>query len=185
VRIIIPGIVGARQVKWLTTIKLSQEESSCHWQQNDYKGFHSSIDWHNVDFKCVPAIMELPVQSAICEPIGETELEEDADEVTVKGYAYSGGGRGIVRVDVSIDGGKTWNAAVLNQPKQPLYKTFAWTFWEATLPIPENHDGKVKIICKAVDTSYNVQPDNVEGIWNLRGVLSNAWHRIQVVVPKS
>jgi DMSO/TMAO reductase YedYZ molybdopterin-dependent catalytic subunit len=47
VRIIIPGIVGARQVKWLTTIKLSQEESSCHWQQNDYKGFHSSIDWHN------------------------------------------------------------------------------------------------------------------------------------------
>jgi DMSO/TMAO reductase YedYZ molybdopterin-dependent catalytic subunit len=38
---IIPGIVGARQVKWLTTIKLSKEESSCHWQQNDYKGFHS------------------------------------------------------------------------------------------------------------------------------------------------
>jgi hypothetical protein len=72
-------------------------------------------------------IMELPVQSAICEPIVGTELAEDADEVTVKGYAYSGGGRGIVRVDVSTDGGKTWNAAVLNQPKQPLYKTFAWT----------------------------------------------------------
>jgi sulfite oxidase len=84
-----------------------------------------------------------------------------------------------------LNGGKTWNAAVLNQPKQPLYKTFAWTFWEATLPIPENHDGNVEIICKAVDTSYNVQPDNVEGIWNLRGVLSNAWHRVQVVVPKS
>jgi sulfite oxidase len=83
-------------------------------------------------------------------------LAEDADEVTVKGYAYSGGGRGIVRVDVSTDGGKTWNAAVLNQPKQPLYKTFAWTFWEATLPIPENHDGNVEIICKAVDTSEPV-----------------------------
>ncbi|XP_071175945.1 sulfite oxidase-like [Mytilus edulis] len=185
VRIIIPGIVGARQVKWLTSIKLSNEESMCHWQQNDYKGFHSSIDWNNVNFKSVPAIMELPVTSAICEPIEGTDLAPDADEVTVKGYAWSGGGRGIVRVDVSIDGGKTWDSATLSPPKQPMYKTFAWTFWEATLPIPKNHKGKVEIICKAADLSYNVQPDSVEGIWNLRGVLSNAWHRVNISIPKS
>lgn len=185
VRVIIPGVVGARQVKWLTKIKLSKEESQCHWQQNDYKGFNPSVDWHNVDFKSMPAIMELPVQSAICEPIEGTELEQDANEVTVKGYAWSGGGRGIVRVDVSTDGGETWISATLKPPKQPMYKMFAWTFWEATVPVPKNHGGKVEIICKAADSSYNIQPDNVEGIWNLRGVLSNAWHRVHVSVPKS
>lgn len=185
VRVIIPGIVGARQIKWLTKIKLSNEESTCHWQRNDYKGFHSSIDWHNVDFTSVPAIMELPVTSAICEPIKGTDLDPDAEEVTVKGYAWSGGGRGIARVDVSIDGGKTWNSATLNAPKQPMYKTFAWTLWEASLPIPKGHKGKVEIICKAADLAYNVQPDSVEGIWNLRGVLSNAWHRVDVNVPKA
>ena len=33
------------------------------------------------------------------------------------------------------------------------------------------------MICKAVDASYNVQPDSVDGIWNLRGINNNAWHR--------
>jgi sulfite oxidase len=186
VRIIIPGIVGARMVKWLHKIILSDKESDCHWQQRDYKGFHSSIDWHNVDFTSVPAIMELPVQSAICEPQTGSELEAGSGEVTLQGYAWSGGGRGIVRVDVSTDGGKTWHSAELQPTNQPLYKTFAWTLWEATVPLPSDREegGKVELVCKAVDASYNVQPDSVEGIWNLRGVLSNAWHRVHVTVPK-
>lgn len=37
IRIIAPGIVGARQVKWLTAIKTSDEESLSHWQRKDYK----------------------------------------------------------------------------------------------------------------------------------------------------
>jgi hypothetical protein len=36
----------------------------------------------------------------------------------------------------------------------------------------------VQVICKAVDISYNVQPDSVQGLWNLKGVLNSAWHRI-------
>ena len=40
------------------------------------------------------------------------------------------------------------------------------------------------IISKATDSSYNVQPDTVAGIWNLRGINCNAWHRVGVeVVP--
>jgi len=40
----------------------------------------------------------------------------------------------------------------------------------------------LEVICKATDASYNVQPDSVAGIWNLRGINNNAWHRIQVKV---
>ena len=42
----------------------------------------------------------------------------------VRGYAYSGGGRNIIRVDVSPDGGKTWHVATLDSPGQLPYR--AW-----------------------------------------------------------
>jgi sulfite oxidase len=182
-RIIIPGVVGARQVKWLNKIVLSKDESFSHWQRRDYKGFNSSIDWHNVNFDTSQSIQFLPVQSAICEPENGQTLD-DNEEVTVKGYAWSGGGRGIYRVDVSADGGKTWVSADIQPNGQSPYRSWAWTFWEVTVPIPKGHKGKVQLVCKACDSQYNVQPDSVEGIWNLRGCLSNAWHRITVNCPK-
>ncbi|WAR04452.1 SUOX-like protein [Mya arenaria] len=181
-RIIIPGVVGARQVKWLNKIVLSKDESSSHWQQRDYKGFNSSVDWHNVDFSKSEAIQFLPVQSAICEPVDGQALD-DNEEVTVRGYAWSGGGRGIFRVDVSADGGKTWITADIQPSNQSQYKAWAWVFWEATVPLPQGSSGKVELVCKACDSQYNVQPESVEGIWNLRGCLSNAWHRISVSIP--
>jgi sulfite oxidase len=47
---------------------VSKVESDSHWQQNDYKGFSPSTDWDTVDFKSAPAIQDLPVVSAICDP---------------------------------------------------------------------------------------------------------------------
>lgn len=182
-RIIIPGVVGARQVKWLHRIVLSHEESHSHWQRRDYKGFNSSVDWHNVDFDKSEAIQFLPVNSAICEP-ENGQLLDSHEEVVMKGYAWSGGGRGINRVDVSADGGKTWVAADLHPNGQSHYKSWAWTFWEAHVPIPKDHNGELELVCKACDAQYNVQPENVECIWNLRGCLSNAWHRVQVKVSE-
>lgn len=69
VRVVAPGIVGARNVKWLGRIVASSEESSNHWQKLDYKGFSPSIDWHNVDFSTAPAIQvrsHTLVLSAFC-----------------------------------------------------------------------------------------------------------------------
>ncbi|XP_028392846.1 sulfite oxidase-like [Dendronephthya gigantea] len=181
VRIIIPGVVGARQVKWLNRIVIADEESRCHWQRNDYKGFSPSTDWDTVDFTSMPSIQDLPVQSAICEPANGAVLEAGTEEFTVKGYAWSGGGRGIVRVDVSPDGGKTWQIAELKKSEQPEGRAWGWTLWEAAIPV-QNRD-TVEVCCKAIDSSYNSQPENVAPIWNLRGVLSTAWHRVKVTVP--
>lgn len=183
-RVIVPGVVGARNVKWLGRVLVSTEESPSHWQQNDYKGFNPSVDWDTVDFKSSPAIQVLPVQSAITEPKpGQTVIPDSDGKVTVGGYAWSGDGREIVRVDVSLDGGKTWNVAELFGEKQKEGQSWAWKLWklEASLPI----DGKeVTIMCKAVDSTYNVQPDTVAPIWNLRGVLNNAWHRVHIFVDR-
>lgn len=51
------------------------------------------------------------------------------------------------------------------------------------LPVPEGTD-KLEIVCKAVDSSYNSQPEGVAGVWNLRGVLNNAWYRVHVNVKQ-
>ncbi|CAL8401475.1 unnamed protein product [Arctogadus glacialis] len=194
-RVVVPGTVGARNVKWLGKVIVSREESASHWQQNDYKGFSPGTDWDTVDFKSAPAIQELPVQSAITQPADGAVLERDADgEVTVRGYAWSGGGREVVRVDVSLDGGKTWQVARLREgdgegeeqgeappPPPPPGRAWAWKLWEVGAPLPPGEQ-QVEIVCKAVDNSYNMQPDSVAPIWNLRGVLSNAWHRVRVTV---
>lgn len=91
---------------------------------------------------------------------------------------------GIIRVDVSIDGGETWTDASLEQGSdQPLNRAWAWTFWECDVEIPkEKVNQEITIISKAVDASHNVQPDSVKGIWNLRGINNNAWHRIKLKV---
>jgi sulfite oxidase len=112
-----------------------------------------------------------------------------------------------VRVDVSIDGGRSWTSAALTEgSEQKMHRAWAWTFWECEVTVPGSKGvpsggsaaavaaaragaaapEELEIICKAVDAAHNVQPDSVGGIWNLRGINNNAWHRVKVraVVPK-
>uniref|UniRef100_A0AAV1UMI1 Sulfite oxidase n=1 Tax=Peronospora matthiolae TaxID=2874970 RepID=A0AAV1UMI1_9STRA len=191
-RAIVPGTVGARNVKFVHRIVLSSEESPSFWQQRDYKGFPPNVDYSRDDFWkfAGDSIQELPVQSAITEPKDDSiyivDDASDSSVVTVKGYAWSGGGRNIIRVDVSVDGGKTWTPADLHESgkRQKYNRAWAWTPWELDVELPPGTK-KVDIICKAVDISYNVQPDTIAPIWNMRGVLNNAWHRVHVSVEGS
>ncbi|XP_012288877.1 sulfite oxidase isoform X2 [Orussus abietinus] len=179
IRVIVPGVVGARNVKWLAKITVSKEECQSQWQQGDYKAFSSSIDWHNVDFSSAPAIQELPVNSAICSPEPGERVKVKDNQVTVEGYAWSGGGRGIIRVDVSIDKGETWQAAKLIQdPTAKQHRHWSWTLWSIDLPVDVNTT-EAEIWVKAVDSSYNVQPESVKHIWNLRGFLCNSFHKVK------
>lgn len=70
------GIVGARQVKWLTGVYPAADESASHWQQRDYRVFAPSIEsGANLDFSRVPSIQEVPVQSAICTPTNGSSID--------------------------------------------------------------------------------------------------------------
>ncbi|EEZ97850.1 sulfite oxidase, mitochondrial [Tribolium castaneum] len=180
VRVIVPGTVGARNVKWLARIIVSEKESDSHWQQNDYKGFSPSTDWDTVDFTKSPAIQELPVISAICQPSEGQTVQTDDGHILVKGYAWSGGGQKIVRVDVTLDEGDTWHVANLDhQDTAEPPQHWSWTLWSARIPVKPGTK-TVQIWAKAVDSCYNTQPESFKNIWNLRGVLSNAYHRVTV-----
>ena len=133
--------------------------------------------------------------SAICDPPEGATLPEGASSVTVKGFAWSGGGRAITRVDVSADGGRTWlpteitAAPADSSPSQR--RSWGWSLWSAEVPLPplqppssgSKGGAEVQLVCKAVDSSYNVQPELPGGIWNFRGLLNNSWHRVNVTVP--
>ncbi|KAF8069467.1 hypothetical protein HT031_001583 [Scenedesmus sp. PABB004] len=184
-RAIVPGTTGARSVKWLGRIEASADECQGHWQQRDYKVFSPGTDWDNIDWSSAPAIQEMPVTSAITEPAPGAALSTYDGEVAVKGYAWSGGGREIIRVDVSADGGKTWAPAALSPlPHTKPGRAWAWTLWEAVLPLPDGYVGPVTLVAKATDAAYNVQPEDPAGIWNVRGLNMNAWHRVTVDVAK-
>lgn len=131
--------------------------------------------------------------SAICDPEPFTTVDLGEEEVTLRGYSWSGGGRNVIRVDVSTDGGKTWSVAELheNAKKQPHGRAWAWVPWEATVPIPKdlkfdsNGSAELQVCCKATDTSYNSQPENPSSVWNLRGVLNNSFHRVPLIVKQT
>lgn len=180
-RVIVPGVIGARSVKWLDSINIIAEECQGFFMQKDYKMFPPSVDWDNINWPSRRPQMDFPVQSAICS-LEDVGVVKDG-KMTIKGYALSGGGRGIERVDVSINNGETWIEAFKYQNKCVPYvcdgsssDRWAWVLFEAEVHISHN----AKIVAKAVDSSANVQPENVEEIWNLRGILNNSWHRVQV-----
>ena len=88
---------------------MSDVESDSHWQQNDYKSFNPSVDWDTVDFSKSPAIQDMPVTSAICEPTNNSVVKvsrKNGNIVNLKGYAWAGSGNRIIRVDLTPDKGK-------------------------------------------------------------------------------
>ncbi|KAL9655761.1 hypothetical protein ABK040_004988 [Willaertia magna] len=183
VRAIVPGAIGARNVKWLSKIIFSKEECQSVWQQRDYKTFNPSTDWENVDFCKARAVHDSPIQSSICSPSHEGTIRKDEDIITIKGYAHSGGGKSIERVDITMDNGNTWLEAELqSERKEALYnRNYSWSLFKLDIPITDDMRGKDLTLCsKAMDSSYNVQPEGVKGIWNMRGILNNSWHCIKL-----
>ncbi|KAA3675546.1 sulfite oxidase [Paragonimus westermani] len=195
-RVVVPGSIGARQVKWLKRITLCDEESPSFYQREDYKIACPAADNVTPSYQKLPAILDHPVQSAMCEPV-DGYLMNNEGSVTVRGYAFSGGGRGILSVRVSADGGHSWHEAQLHPVSPPAgidpsdladgdlalaHRTrqqWAWTLWDVEVPVPENAEG-VELVCCARDSSNAVQPESSAASLNTRGLLSNAWHRIRI-----
>ena len=145
-------------------------------------------------------MQEMPIQSVVAEAenislsLATTSKNDDGEIRTVvqtsaKGFAWSGGGRAIIRVDVSANKGLSWQTATLKEgADQPLSKAWAWTLWEIDdLEIDASKlkpGDEIKVLVKAVDASYNAQPERAAAIWNLRGLNNNSWHAFTVKVEE-
>ena len=97
---------------------------------------HADEDWDHLDWSKAPAIQEIPVTSAIISPRSSGPVDTvSGSKVKVHGYAVAGGGREVIRVDVSGDGGDTWQPAQLSTEgsDQGYRRHWAWRHWTVRL----------------------------------------------------
>jgi DMSO/TMAO reductase YedYZ molybdopterin-dependent catalytic subunit len=99
-----------------------------------------------------------------------------AGPVDLQGRAWSGHAP-ITRVEVSADGGASWDEAEVSSP--PGHSAWqAWRYrWDATRP------GTYELCCRAHDAAGNVQPE--DQFWTAGGMGNNAIHRVRVVVRRT
>ncbi|VDB91648.1 unnamed protein product [Peniophora sp. CBMAI 1063] len=137
VRLIVPGQIGGRSVKWLRRIEVSRTESEhhLHFWDNKVLPRHLSPDvarnesswWHDPAY----LITELSVNSVITSPKhGETldviesaGVSDGLEMYEIRGYAYSGGGRKVTRCEVTLDEGRTWGLCSIEYPEDRFRET--------------------------------------------------------------
>jgi sulfite oxidase len=167
-RVVVPGYIGARSVKWLERI----EVRSTPWD-----------GWfQHVVYRLLPEDAQ-PAPGAGM-PLGLVALNADvlspADGETVpagpleaRGYAFAGGERHVARVDVSLDGGASWREAELLED----LGRWAWRRWRITVDL---EPGEHEIVVRAWDSSAATQPEDEAALWNPKGYVNNARPRVRV-----
>jgi sulfite oxidase len=156
VRVVVPGYIGARSVKWLSTITVQSAPSASFFQTRDY-----ALDG-------IP-LGELPLGSAVCRPL-EGEVVRGPKAVA-EGYAIAQGSRRVERVEISVDAGTTWRPASLVTGGE----RWAWRRWRAELEV---RPGPGELVVRAFDSAGGGQPAALATVWNPRGYMNNAWHRV-------
>jgi len=197
-RVIIPGWIGGRMVKWLTGVSVTAEESQEHYHFFDNRIMPPHVDaelaksegwWYKREY----LFNQLNINSAMSSPAnGELMSLSGAGVYTLKGYAYSGGGRKVTRVEVSIDGGKTWLLATVDHPEErhshsPSYgRYYCWAFWEYTIDkfaLLNAATSSGELLVRAWDEGNNTQPAKLT--WNLMGMGNNCYFRVTVAPKQS
>ena len=192
-RVIIPGVAGCRSVKWVKHIQFTQNAVESPWQKKKYK-------------ICDTPVFDMPVTSIITNPTRHSVIDidrsysarsvtssgdHDIEYLEVNGVAYAGGGRGIIKVECSIDDGVNWFECQLNGIEQTKGKQWCWTMWDCKIPIVaiddmiigrKDNSKELTVMCRAMDTSFNSQPSTWQEIDNGAFYCENAWHRVPVVV---
>jgi len=110
-RVVVPGFIGARSVKWLGGITLQAEPSDNYYRARAYRTFPPEVTAETADWTRGSVLEDVGVNAVICDPLPGGRLA--AGTVSVRGYAIGSGGRPVVRVEVSADGGAAWTDSTL------------------------------------------------------------------------
>ncbi len=169
-RTVVPGFIGARSVKWLGKIVVSDKPSTNHYVAAAYKLVtEGTAD----EWAAAAPIDNFVINSVVCNPTRNADLKPG--KVEVSGYALPPGvpGTTVKTVELSTDGGKSWVKAKFSSKAKP----FCWRLWNARVSVNESTK---MIVVRATDSRGKVQPEAVA--WNMKGYLFNAWHRTPIDV---
>lgn len=168
-RVVAPGIIGARSVKWLTRLALQDVPSDNYFQARAYKRLPEPGAPVEA-WRAAEPLNALPVNALIATPRAGERVTDGP--LSIEGIAWTGHPGGITRVEVSIDGGAAWSEAELLDPP----RHGAWQRWRLEWTPPAG--APVTIVARATDAGGATQPPDAAPLWNAKGYLNNAWARV-------
>src|SRR5829696_8947393 len=168
-RLVVPGWYGMQNVKWLSGITVLEEPFDGYQNAVGYRMYGADGEPGEPVTRMLPRSLMVPPGV----PDFLTRVRQlGPGPVTLRGRAWSGRGS-IEGVEVSTDGGITFDAAVLDPPLSPN----AWRGWSFDWDAPP---GEHLLSSRATDSAGNTQP--LDPPWNLKGFANNAVEQIAVQV---
>lgn len=169
VRVVVPGYIGARSVKWVSAITVRRGPSENYFQAHDYRILPAEADTDSVAAGEGISLSSLALNCDILDPTDGDRVPRG--RLTIRGYGIAGDGRRVERVDVSLDEGLTWRQAVLH----PATGRWSWRPWSLVADVAP---GPLHITARAWDETGAAQPEWPAPLWNPRGYGNNAWARV-------
>ncbi|MFZ0199155.1 MAG: sulfite oxidase [Candidatus Sulfotelmatobacter sp.] len=171
-RALVPAWIGAASCKWLTEIKVLDSEFVGNFMSPGYRFPNQPVKPGDaVKPEDTHPLTALNVKSVISGPIDSSNLK--AGKVTVHGAAWAGEAD-IVKVEISADGGATWNLARLGHEQAH----YAWRLW--SYDWRPGKAGDYTIRSRATDSQGRTQP--ATPYWNPSGYLINVIDQVNVHV---
>jgi DMSO/TMAO reductase YedYZ molybdopterin-dependent catalytic subunit len=168
-RLLVPGWYGMTSVKWLQRITVVDEPFTGYQMVTGYRMRTGDDDEGTPVTRMAPRSLIVP--PGIPDFMTRKRFVQPGRQ-RLQGRAWSGWGP-ILHVEVSTDGGDTWEQATLGEPPGPAaWAPFACD-WEAT-------EGEHVLCARAHDVTGRSQPDGPS--WNVGGYANNAVQRIPVTV---
>ncbi|MFF9403242.1 MULTISPECIES: sulfite oxidase [unclassified Streptomyces] len=170
-RVVVPGWIGARSVKWLQRVS-AQAEPTDNYFQTEYSVLPPEAAPGAAGPGVGITLGPIAVHCAILRPGRNAHPAPGPTEVS--GFAFAGDDRTVARVDVSADHGGTWAPADLDPPENP----WTWQHWRTTLTLPP---GETELVARAWDSTGAVQAESPATVWNPRGYANNAAAHLRVM----
>ncbi len=169
-RLIVPGYTGVNNIKYVKRVAFTPKETEARIMSH---GYRLSPPGAKGD-PSQPSVQEMSVKSWINSPAPEAGSLK-AGAVQIHGVAF-GGLNAVRRVEVSIDGGKTWSEARFVGPDLGRY---AWRQFVLAAKLPS---GSHLLASRATDTAGNLQPE--QRLENAGGYNNTSWadHAVKVMV---
>jgi sulfane dehydrogenase subunit SoxC len=169
-RLVVPGWYGMTSVKWLSSLEVIDRPFDGYQHVRAYRTRQEPDDVGEPVSRI--AVRSLMVPPGIPEFLSRRRIVERGEHL-LEGRAWSGNGP-IDTVEVSTDGGASWQAAELQRSDDPA----AWSRW--THLWKAETSGDTELCCRATDVTGSRQPG--DPVWNLGGYAVNAVHRVPVTV---
>jgi len=171
-RALVPGWIGAASCKWLSEIKVLEQEFDGNFMKPGYRVPDQPVTpGGDVNPEATHAVTGLGVKSVITSPVEGAHVSGTA--IHLRGAAWAGEAD-VVRVDFSPDKGATWHSIQLSGE----HAKYAWRLW--SYKWSPRQSGDYILMSRATDNQGRTQAESAA--WNPSGYLYNAIDRVKIHV---